>query len=103
MELLKVENLDLENNKISVVFDGILKGGFWIDTEFSYDEEQLEVEEEDTDCKNIIGATNINFWDFTITDCYEKVILINNRELKKIKQLVEFKLIDLLSDELNNN
>ena len=102
MELLQVENLDLENGTISVVFDGILKGGFWVDADFSYDEETLEEEDLDTNCKKVLGATNIIFWDFIITDCEEEVISINNRELTKIKQLVEFKLIDLLSDELNN-
>jgi len=103
MELLKFENLDLESNFVEVLFDGILRNGFYVETEFSYDTEILEEEEEETNCKDVIGATNLKFWDFKTFDSDENEISINDRELKKIKELVEFKLIDLLSDELNNN
>ena len=103
MELLEVENLDLESSFIEVLFDGILKEGFYVESNFSYDTELLEEEEEETNCKDILAPTNLNFWDFKTFDSQENEISINDRELKKIKELVEFKLIDLLSDELNNN
>tara|TARA_R110002012_G_scaffold152999_1_gene312944 strand:+ start:139 stop:450 length:312 start_codon:yes stop_codon:yes gene_type:complete len=103
MELLEIENLNLESNNLTAVFDGLFTEGFVVKTEFSYDEEIIEEEEEETNCKNILAATNINFWDFKTYDSQENEISINDRELKKIKELVEFKLIDLLSDELNNN
>ena len=102
MELLEVENLDLESSFIEVLFDGILKEGFYVESNFSYDTELLEEEEEETNCKDILAPTNLNFWDFKTFDSQENEISINDRELKKIKELVEFKLIDLLSDELNN-
>ena len=103
MELLEVVNLDLESSYIEVLFDGILKEGFYVESNFSYDEESLEEEEEETNCKNVIVANNVKFWDFKTFNADNEQISINNRELKKIKELVEFKLIDLLSDELNNN
>lgn len=103
MELLEVENLDLESSFIEVLFDGILKEGFYVESNFSYDTELLEEEEEETNCKDIFAPTNVKFWDFKTFDSQENEISINDRELKKIKELVEFKLIDLLSDELNNN
>jgi hypothetical protein len=103
MELLEIENLDLENNSLTAVFDGLLIEGFYIETEFSYDEETIEEEEEETNCKTILAPTNLNFWDFKVFNSEENNISINEKELKKVKQLVEFKLIDLLSDELNNN
>jgi hypothetical protein len=103
MELLEVENLDLESSFIEVLFDGILKEGFYVESNFSYDTELLEEEEEETNCKDILAPTNLKFWDFKTFDSQENEISINDRELKKIKELVEFKLIDLLSDELNNN
>jgi len=102
MELLEIENLDLESSFIEVLFDGLLKEGFYVESNFSYDTELLEEKEEETNCKNVIGATNIKFWDFKTFDSEENEISINDRELKKIKELVEFKLIDELSNELNN-
>ncbi|NQY43184.1 MAG: hypothetical protein HRT87_07580, partial [Legionellales bacterium] len=48
MELLEVENLDLESSFIEVLFDGILKEGFYVESNFSYDTELLEEEEEET-------------------------------------------------------
>jgi hypothetical protein len=103
MELLEIENLNLESNNLTAVFDGLFTEGFVVKTEFSYDEEIIEEEEEETNCKNIFAPTNLKFWDFKTYDSDENEISINDRELKKIKELVEFKLIDLLSDELNNN
>ena len=54
-------------------------------------------------CKNRYAATNITFWDFKIFNAENEEITINNRETKKIKQKIEFKLIDSLSDYLNND
>jgi len=102
MELIEVENLNLESNEVTVVFDGLFPEGFIVKSEFSYDTEFLEEKEEETNCKDVIGASNIQFWDFETFDSEENKISINNRELKKIKELVEFKLIDELNDELNN-
>jgi len=102
MELIEVENLDLESNKVTVVFDGLFPEGFIVKSEFSYDTELLEEKEEETNCKDVIGASNIQFWGFETFDSEDNEISINNRELKKIKELVEFKLIDELNDELNN-
>ena len=103
MELIEIENLDLESNELTVVFDGLFPEGFVVKSEFSYDNELIEEKDEETNCKDVVGATNIKFWDFKTFDSEENQISINNRELKKIKELVEFKLIDLLSYELNNN
>jgi len=103
MELLEIENLDLESNTLTAVFDGLFSEGFIVKSDFSYNEEMIEEEEEETNCKEILAPTNLNFWDFKTFDSDENEISINDRELKKIKELVEFKLIDLLSDELNNN
>ena len=102
MELLEIENLDLESNTLTAVFDGLFSEGFIVKSDFSYNEETIEEEEEETNCKEILAPTNLNFWDFKTFDSQENEISINDRELKKIKELVEFKLIDLLSDELNN-
>tara|TARA_R110002020_G_scaffold65330_3_gene172588 strand:+ start:4245 stop:4556 length:312 start_codon:yes stop_codon:yes gene_type:complete len=102
MELLEIENLNLESNNLTAVFDGLFTEGFVVKTEFSYDEETIEEEEEETNCKEILAPTNLNFWDFKTYDSDENEISINDRELKKIKELVEFKLIDELSNELNN-
>ena len=103
MELLEIENLDLESNTLTALFDGLFSEGFIVKSDFSYDTELIEEKEEETNCKNVIGATNIKFWDFKTFDSEENEISINDRELKKIKELVEFKLIDELSNELNNN
>tara|TARA_R110002153_G_scaffold23901_2_gene76809 strand:- start:1705 stop:2016 length:312 start_codon:yes stop_codon:yes gene_type:complete len=103
MELLGIENLDLENNFIEVLFDGLFTEGFYVTTEYDYDKDQVEHKDEETNCIDYYAACNITFWDFKIFNVENELITINDRELKKIKELVEFKLIDLLSDELNNN
>ena len=102
MELLSVEQIDLDTNFIEVLFDGLFKEGFYVTTEFDYDVEIVEQEEEETNCKELKEPTNIYFSDFKTFDAENEKININNRELKKIKQLVEFKLIDILTDEINN-
>ncbi len=45
MELLEIENLDLGNNTLTAVFDGLFTEGFIVKTDFSYDEETIEEEE----------------------------------------------------------
>jgi hypothetical protein len=102
MELLAVEQIDFETNFIEVLFDGLFKEGFYVTTEFDYDVELIDVADEDTNCKEWKEPTNISFWDFKTWDNEEEEISINNRELNRIKQLVEFKLIDLLTEEINN-
>ena len=103
MELLEFENLDLERNFVEVLFDGLFLEGFYVTTEFDYNDEQVEFKDSETNCKNRYAATNITFWDFKIFNAANEEITINNRETKKIKQKIEFKLIDSLSDYLNND
>lgn len=102
MELLSVEQIDLETNFIEVLFDGLFKEGFYVTTEFDYDVEVVEEAEEDLGIREWKIPTNISFWDFKTWDNEEEEISINNRELNRIKQLVEFQLIDLLTEEINN-
>ena len=75
MELLEIENLNLESNNLTAVFDGLFTEGFVVKTEFSYDEETIEEEEEETNCKEILAPTNLNFWDFK-TYIFENWIFI---------------------------
>ena len=42
MELIEIENLNLESNELTVVFDGLFPEGFIVKSEFSYDTELLE-------------------------------------------------------------
>lgn len=103
MELLEIENLDYEAKFIEVLFDGMLKEGFYVTTEYDFDIEQIEYEDDRTGQQDYYEATNISFWDFKIFDADENEISFNDRETKKVKELIEFKLIDLLEDEINNN
>ena len=101
MNLLEIEDLDLDNNTLTVVFDGLFIEGFRVEAEFSFDKEETEAEEE-TNTKKHIEPTNIYFNEFKTINSEEEEFSINDRELKKIKQLVEFKLIDVLTEELND-
>lgn len=101
MELIGVEELDFESNFIEVLFDGMLKEGFYVETEFDYDKEITEAEE-DLGIKAGIDPINITFWEFKIFNSENEKISINDRETKKIKDLIENKLIDSLKDYLNN-
>ena len=38
MELLEIENLNLESNTLTAVFDGLFSEGFYVESNFSYDE-----------------------------------------------------------------
>lgn len=102
MNLLEIENLDTDNNTLTAVFDGLFGGGFTVKTDFCYDVEQIEFAEEETNCQDCFEPTNISFDEFKTFNSDEEEFTINNRELKKIKELVEFKLIDLLTEELND-
>ena len=101
MILLEIEELDLDNNTLIAVFDGLFGGGFTVKTDFGYDKEETEAEEE-TNTQYHIEPTNIFFDEFKTFNSEEEEFSINDRELKKIKELVEFKLIDLLTEELND-
>ena len=103
MEIVGVENFDTDENCIKVLFDGLFQQGFYVKTEFDYDIEVVQEEELGVGCQEIKAARDISFWDFKIYNAEDEEITINNRETKKIKELVEFKLIDLLDDEINNN
>lgn len=103
MELLQIENIDYESKKIQAVFDGILKEGFYVKADFDYEEIQTEFEDERTGLQDYYSAEKISLWDFKTFDTEDNEISINNRENKKIKELVEFKLIELLEDYINNN
>ncbi len=103
MELIEIERVDFNNNNLTAVFDGLFKEGFYVETEFAYDEYQLNYADERTGEKDYYYAGNISFWDFEVFNTDEELISINERELKKIKELVEFKLTDLLEDNINNN
>lgn len=101
MELLEIENANFENKNLKAVFDGLFNGGFYVETEFDFDTEETEAEEE-TNTQHHIEPTTISFWNFKTFNSDEEPIKINERELKKIKQLVENELTDLLTEELNN-
>jgi len=101
MELIEIALFDPKENYIEVLFDGLFKEGFYITTEFDYDIEILQHEELEVGCVEIKAATNITFYDFKIFNAANEEISINDRELNKIKQLVEYKLIDLLDEEIN--
>ena len=103
MEIVGVENFDTDENYIEVLFDGLFHEGFYVRTEFDFEVEIVQHEELSVGCQEIKAATNITFFDFKTFNSEEEEISINNRELNKIKQLVEFELIDLLDDEINNN
>ena len=103
MELLQIEEVDFDNNNLKAVFDGLFNGGFYVTTEFDYDEEQTDNKDDDTGSQDYFEATAISFWDFKTFNSDEEEISINDRELKKIKDMIEFKLIDLLTDYINNN
>jgi len=102
MELLEVENFDFEESNMKVLFDGFLKEGFYVTTEFSYDEEVTQKEDFYLGLKEYKSAMFIVFYNFKTFNSEDEEISINNRELKKIKDMVEFKLIDLLEEEINN-
>lgn len=92
MELLEIENLDLENKNLTVNFDGLFIEGFYIKTDFDFD----LIEETNLKGEVYMEASNITFWDFKIyTD--GKQIKINERETKKIKDLIDFELTDILN------
>jgi hypothetical protein len=102
MEIIGVENFDTDENIIEVLFDGLFKEGFTVKTEFDFEVEVIQEEELRVGCKEIKVATDITFWEFKMFNAEEEEITINDKEEKRIKQLVEFKLIDLLDDEINN-
>ena len=102
MELIEVEDFDFEESNMKVLFDGLFKEGFYVTTEFSYDEEIIQEEDYNLGLKEIKTAMFINFYNFKIFNAANEEISINDREKKRIKQLIEFKLIDLLEDEINN-
>jgi inorganic pyrophosphatase/exopolyphosphatase len=102
MELLSVENIDFDSNFIEVLFDGIFKEGFYVTTDFTFNEYHQELKDEETNCKDHFEPVDILFYDFKIFNAEHDLITINDRETKKIKELVEFKLIDLLTEEINN-
>ena len=103
MELLKFENLDLQNDFVEVLFDGILDEGFFVETDFSYDKSILEEPQETNHFVTTYEAINVYLWNFKIYNVNNEQISVNKRETKKIKQLIEFKLIDSINDYLNNN
>ena len=100
MELIEVASFD--ENYIEVLFDGLFQEGFYITTEFAYDIEIVQEEELAVGCQEIKAATNITFFDFKIFNAANEEITINKRETKKIMLMVEFKIIDLLDEEINN-
>ncbi len=103
MELIEVGLFDTKENIIRVYFDGLLQEGFYVITEFDFEVEVIQEEEYNLGLKEIKVAKDISFWDFKIFNAANEEISINDREEKRIKQLIEFKLIDLLEDEINNN
>lgn len=103
MELVEVGLFDTKENIIRVYFDGLFQEGFYVITEFDFEVEVIQEEEYNLGLKEIKVAKDISFWDFKIFNAANEEISINDREEKRIKQLIEFKLIDLLDDEINNN
>ncbi len=61
MELIEIENLDLESNELTVVFDGLFPEGFFVKSEFSYDNELIEEKDEETNCKDVIALLILSF------------------------------------------
>ena len=102
MEIIGIENFDTDENIIEVLFDGLFKEGFTVKTEFDFEVEVIQEEEFDLGLKAVKVATDISFWDFKMYNAEEEEITINDRETKRIKELIEYKLIYLLDDEINN-
>jgi len=100
MEIIDIQTF--EENYIEVLFDGLFQEGFYVKTEFDYDIEVVQEEELAVACKEIKAARNITFFDFKIFNAANEEITINKRETKKIMLMVEFKIIDLLDEEINN-
>lgn len=100
MELIEVASFDESN--IEVLFDGLFQEGFYITTEFAYDIEVVQEQDLAVACREIKAATNITFFDFKIFNAANEEITINKRETKKIMLMVEFEIIDLLDEEINN-
>ena len=103
IDLLEVENIDLETNFIEVLFDGMFKEGFYVTTEFDYNVIVEQFEDFDNGVQEHKIPTEISFWDFKTFNAEGEQIKINDRDSQRIKQLVEFKLIDILIDEVNNH
>ena len=102
MEIVGFDLIDFDKNEIEVLFDGLFQQGFYVKTEFDYDIEVVQEEELAVGCQEIKAATNITFFDFKIFNAANEEITINKRETKKIMLMVEFKIIDLLDEEINN-
>jgi len=100
MEIIDIQTF--EENYIEVLFDGLFQEGFYVKTEFDYDIEVVQEEELAVACKEIKAARNITFFDFKIFNAANEEITINKRETKIIMLMVEFKIIDLLDEEINN-
>ena len=102
MEVLEVENFDFEEKNMKVLFDGLFKEGFYVTTEFDYDVTVCAAEPE-IGLKEWTEPLCLTFFSFKTFNAANEQISINNRELKKIKQLVHFQLIELIAEEINNN
>ena len=101
MELLEIEVIDFELITLTAVFEGFFLEGFTVEVEFDYHEWE-DPEDLASGLKQHVTPSNIYFTEFKTLKEDGQVFSINNRELKKAKQLVEFKLIDLLTEELND-
>jgi hypothetical protein len=102
MELIQIEEIDFNTQELKAVFDGLLKEGFYIETDFDFDKIREEQQEENTNCKDYFLPENVTFWNWKAFNSNEEEISINNRETKKIKQLVENQLTELLTQEIND-
>jgi hypothetical protein len=102
MELLSIEDIDFDKQELKAVFDGLFEGGFYVESNYDFDKIQDEFFEEETNSKDYFLPEAITFWDWKVFNSDEEPISINNRESKKIKQLVENELIDVLTKEIND-
>ena len=101
MELLEIKTIDFNKKTLKATFDGLFNGGFVVKTKFDFDKVLEEAADEDLGLKDYYLPEAISFWEWEVFNPEEELITINERETKKIKQLVENELNDLLVTELN--
>ena len=101
MVLLEIEKIDYEENNLTAVFDGLFREGFIVKADFEYEKEQVESKDDSLGLRDYFVATNISL----LVEIYheDEKISINDRELKKVLNQIELKLIDLLEKVINNN
>ena len=102
MELLQIDEIELDTQFLIATFDGLFDTGFYIETEYDFDKIREQQEETEVNLKEHYIPENITFWNWKAFNSNQKKISINNRETKKIKQMVENELTNILIKHLND-